>query len=240
MNATVQPHAPEETDFPRRLPIDVRPNPTDTVDSYITRLAHANHLDPGHLRSYCCAPPDYRGRPRPERIAAVSGRSLPVLQRVLTDLRCARCGRPQPAPAVSGRPARWCSTTCRKTAHRKRHPSAPKAAVELVCHRCGTMFAKSRAVLWCSRRCRESARREVLGTAIESTCEHCGRHVTSTRPIRWCTSSCREAAWNRPGKCGLCAQPLTTAPVGRPAKWCSARCRRAAYRERRRPPATRI
>jgi hypothetical protein len=237
MNPTADQQA-DRTDIPRRLPIDVRPNPTDTVDSYITRLAHANHLDPGQLRSYCCEPPGYRGRPRSERLAAVSGRTVPVLQRVLTDLRCARCGQPQPDPAHSGRRARWCSPACRKTAYRKRRPSTPKAAVELVCHRCGTVFTKSRTTLWCSRRCREAIQREELKTAIESTCEHCGRCVTDTRPIRWCTPACREAAWKRPGECGYCAHRITTAPVGRHAKWCSARCRRAAYRERRRPAAT--
>lgn len=39
---------------PPRLPIYVRPADDDTVDSYIGRLAHANHLPPADLRSHLC------------------------------------------------------------------------------------------------------------------------------------------------------------------------------------------
>jgi hypothetical protein len=70
----------------RRLPIDVRPNPAETVASYIQRLANANHLRSGYLRAYLCGPPDYHGSPDLERLAAVSGRPVSVLRRALTNL----------------------------------------------------------------------------------------------------------------------------------------------------------
>jgi hypothetical protein len=234
MNATAIPHAPGDTDSPRRLPVDVRPRSTDTIDSYIRRLAAANHLKPDDLHGYLRHPSAHRSRPRLERLAAISGRTLSTLQRVLTDLRCAGCGQPQPLPADIGRPGRWCSTACRKAAHRQRHPSTPKAPVESACRHCGTVVTKRRAVPWCSRRCKDAARRAALRAPVESTCEHCGRHVIDTRTIRWCSPSCRQAAWNRPGECGICARPLVSAPVGRPPKWCSPRCRQAADRECRR------
>jgi hypothetical protein len=93
----------------RLLPARPRPHRDDTVDSYIQRLARANHLKPGYLRTYLCEPPAHRGRPRLGRLAAVSGRATCALRRVLTDLRCAHCEKPLPEPADSGRPARWCS-----------------------------------------------------------------------------------------------------------------------------------
>jgi TniQ len=72
---------------PRALPRPVTPLRLETVDSFITRLAHANHLAPRDLRAYLA------GRqgcyPRPDWLAHVSGYPLPVLQHRLRGLESA-------------------------------------------------------------------------------------------------------------------------------------------------------
>ncbi|MBK3586550.1 TniQ family protein [Streptomyces sp. MBT57] len=70
------------------LPVRVRPRPGESVDSYVRRLALANHLKPSYLRSYLSGPPDYGPgkRPRPDRLAALAGREQGVLERALADL----------------------------------------------------------------------------------------------------------------------------------------------------------
>lgn len=72
----------------RLLPVRPRPKPGETTDSYVRRLARANHLKPSYLRGYLVGPPDYgRGkRPRADRLAAVTGRQQSVLERALPDL----------------------------------------------------------------------------------------------------------------------------------------------------------
>jgi len=68
----------------RRLPITTPPFPSETVGSYVRRLAIANHLHPGDFEVYL------RRRERrvnPARLAAVSGRPLSLLQRALPELR---------------------------------------------------------------------------------------------------------------------------------------------------------
>jgi hypothetical protein len=68
----------------RRLPITTPPFPSETVGSYVRRLAIANHLHPGEFELYL------RRRERrvnPARLAAVSGRPLSLLQRALPELR---------------------------------------------------------------------------------------------------------------------------------------------------------
>jgi hypothetical protein len=222
----------------RPLPVLPRPRPTDTLDSYIRRLAIANHLKPGHLRAYLCQPPEHHGRPRLDRTAAISGRPQSTLQQALSDLRCAECGRPQPIPADTGRPARWCSVRCRKAAHRKTHRPEPRPALDSICEHCGTIVSNSRPVRWCSRTCRRVAgQRTEPKPPIRSECEQCGAVVSRTHTVRWCSSACREAAWNRTAECGFCGTLLTPAAKGRPARWCSPRCRRAVYRVRRKDGA---
>ena len=199
MTTTTATHTPLDTDPPRMLPIDVKPQPTDTVDSYIRRLARANHLPPGDLHGYLCTPPGFRGRPRLERLAAASGRAACALQHVLIDLRCAGCGRLQPAPAETGRRARWCSPACRKTAHRKlQQKPQPARDVESICERCGAPVLKSRPVRWCSRRCAAAAQRQTLREDAVVECERCGERFRSARKHRWCSPACREAAWALP------------------------------------------
>ncbi|MBD3008245.1 TniQ family protein [Streptomyces sp. 5-10] len=72
----------------RLLPVRPRPKPGESRDSYVRRLARANHLKPRYLRGYLVGPPDYgRGkRPRADRLAAVTGRRQGALERALSDL----------------------------------------------------------------------------------------------------------------------------------------------------------
>lgn len=72
----------------RLLPVRPRPRPGESTDSYVRRLARANHLKPSYLRGYLVGPPDYgRGkRPRADRLAAVTGRRQDALERALPDL----------------------------------------------------------------------------------------------------------------------------------------------------------
>ncbi|WP_328768060.1 hypothetical protein [Streptomyces sp. NBC_00286] len=83
------PSAPA-SDVPARLPIAVRPHLGESTDSYVRRLARANHLRPSALHGYLCGPPFWFGKPRIERLAAVSGRPRAVLVRALTDCRVPR------------------------------------------------------------------------------------------------------------------------------------------------------
>lgn len=89
----------------RPLPVRPRPKAGETLDSYIRRLAQANHLKPSYLRGYLAGPPDYLGRPRSTRLAALTGRSQTVLERTLADLaspdRTQRTERPAPTRIVT-------------------------------------------------------------------------------------------------------------------------------------------
>jgi hypothetical protein len=70
----------------RRLPITTPPFPSETVGSYVRRLAIVNHLHPSEFEDYL------RRRERrvnPARLAAVSGRPLSVLRHALPELRSA-------------------------------------------------------------------------------------------------------------------------------------------------------
>lgn len=74
---------------PDRLsPLPVRPRPLagEPAGTYIRRLARANHLRPSYLHGYLAGPPTYLGPIQPERLAALSGRTLTVLERTLTGL----------------------------------------------------------------------------------------------------------------------------------------------------------
>lgn len=70
-----------------RLPVLVRPQSGETTDSYIRRLARANHLKPSYLHGFLTGTPNWFGRPRLERLTALTGRSPEVLERVLSDAR---------------------------------------------------------------------------------------------------------------------------------------------------------
>ena len=67
---------------PRPLPIRPRPVSGESPDSYLRRLARANHLRPGYLRRYLRAPGG-EGAIRLDWLAILAGRQLPILERVL-------------------------------------------------------------------------------------------------------------------------------------------------------------
>ncbi|MGW7027052.1 hypothetical protein ACWGFX_07650 [Streptomyces xanthophaeus] len=89
-------------DQPRRLPVQVSPRFGETTDSYIRRLARANHLKPSYLHEYLCGPPYWFGKPLLERLAAVSGRSPDALDRALADASSRR-GRFKPTARYAKR-----------------------------------------------------------------------------------------------------------------------------------------
>jgi hypothetical protein len=68
----------------RRLPIDVRPVAGERVEFYVRRLARANHLRPSYLRRFLVGPPGWNGAITPQRLAALTGRPVAVLQQTLS------------------------------------------------------------------------------------------------------------------------------------------------------------
>lgn len=69
----------------RPLPIRVRPQLGETADSYICRLARANHLKPSYLHCFVAGPREWFGKPRLDRLSALAGRSEHDLRRCFTD-----------------------------------------------------------------------------------------------------------------------------------------------------------
>ncbi|MFI8872227.1 TniQ family protein [Streptomyces sp. NPDC055243] len=67
------------------LPIRVRPCLGESTNSYIRRLARANHLHPSFLHCYLCGPPQWFGRPLLENLATTAGHSPEALERALAD-----------------------------------------------------------------------------------------------------------------------------------------------------------
>ena len=95
----------------KQLPIRVRPQRAETAESYVRRLARANHLRPSYLRAFLCDPPRRTGAIRPWRLAALSGHAAHALEHALADL----ASQPGPPP----RPA-------------ARHPRAPGSVRPLI------------------------------------------------------------------------------------------------------------
>ncbi|MEF3115206.1 TniQ family protein [Streptomyces chrestomyceticus] len=83
-------------DHLRPLPACLRPRSGESTDSYVRRLARANHLKPSYLRGFLVGPPDWgQGkRPRADRLAAVTGRRLEDLERALPDLAHQKADKP--------------------------------------------------------------------------------------------------------------------------------------------------
>ncbi|MBT2491387.1 TniQ family protein [Streptomyces sp. ISL-96] len=73
-----------------RLPVQVSPRLGEGTDSYIRRLARANHLKPSYLHGFLCGPPFWFGKPRLERLADVTGRTTANLQQALFDVSTPR------------------------------------------------------------------------------------------------------------------------------------------------------
>jgi hypothetical protein len=68
------------------LPLPARPRRGETADSYLRRLAAANHLRFSYLRRYLSTPEGSYGPIDPGKLAALSGRELTAILHVLPEL----------------------------------------------------------------------------------------------------------------------------------------------------------
>lgn len=104
----------DDGDRPRPLPARPRPRSGESTDSYVRRLARANHLKPSYLRGYLAGPPDYGygGRPQGDRLAAVTGRQQDALERALPDL----APRKSAEPSEPEKPKRYVTLSADKPA----------------------------------------------------------------------------------------------------------------------------
>jgi hypothetical protein len=73
-------------DTPSPLPLRPRPLRGETAESYVHRLARANHLRPSYLRRWLATPSGGYGPIQPAKLAALSGRTVPALLHALPDL----------------------------------------------------------------------------------------------------------------------------------------------------------
>jgi len=92
---------PDDGPLPPPLPIRVRPAAGETAESYIRRLARANHLRPSLLQVYVRNPDVPTAAIRLRRLAAVSGTTRTALAFALTGLTPASQRQPPPSPAES-------------------------------------------------------------------------------------------------------------------------------------------
>lgn len=81
-------------DQPRRLPIQVCLQAGEMPDSFVRRLAIANHLRPSYLRAYLADPPGPLASIQIWRLAAVTGRPEEELIRVMPALQSAAFSKP--------------------------------------------------------------------------------------------------------------------------------------------------
>jgi TniQ len=89
---------PDDGPLPPPLPVRVRPVAGETTESYIRRLARANHLRPSLLHVYVRNPGLPTGAIPIRRLAAVSGSTVTAIARALTGLPSdRRLQRPPPA-----------------------------------------------------------------------------------------------------------------------------------------------
>ena len=91
-------------DTAQLTPLPLRPRPVagEPVSSYVRRLARANHLRPSYLHGYLAGPPDYLHGIQPGRLAALSGRTVTVLERTLAGLGKHARGTPsQPSRPIT-------------------------------------------------------------------------------------------------------------------------------------------
>jgi len=104
---------PDDRPLPPPLPVRVRPAAGETAESYIRRLAQANHLRPSLLQVYVRNPDVPTGAIRLRRLAAVSGSTRTALAFALTGLTPAsqrQLPPPSPAESQAARKARLFST----------------------------------------------------------------------------------------------------------------------------------
>ena len=100
---------PDDGPLPPPLPVRVRPAAGETTESYIRRLARANHLRPSLLQVYVRNPDVPTAAIRLRRLAAVSGSTRTALAFALTGLTPAiepRLPPPSPAESQTARKAR--------------------------------------------------------------------------------------------------------------------------------------
>ena len=156
---------------------------------------------------------------------------------------CLHCRKPF-VRAEKGRPAHYCSTTCRQAAHHKR--THPPVLRRQVCDGCNRPFA----VRWphqkyCSDRCRErvGARRR-RDKRYWEYCQFCGvalpRVVKRGYAPKYCSRLCQQRAYRLKTKgvvqrlkyCLECGATLPDAPYrcGAPRRYCSKPCRERATR----------
>jgi hypothetical protein len=88
----------------RPLPVRIRPLLGETADTYICRLASANHFKPSYLHCFIAGPRLWFGKPRLDRLAVLAGRTRDDLQRCFTDpsllLRRPQSGKEQDGDAI--------------------------------------------------------------------------------------------------------------------------------------------
>jgi hypothetical protein len=92
---------PDDGPLPPPLPVRVRPAAGETAESYIRRLARADHLRPSLLQVYVRNPDVPTGAIPLRRLAAVSGRTRTALAFALSGLTSASQHRLPPSPAES-------------------------------------------------------------------------------------------------------------------------------------------
>jgi hypothetical protein len=68
------------------LPVRARPRRGEAADSYLRRLAAANHLRFSYLRRYLASPEGSYGPIDPGKLAALAGRELPAILHALPEL----------------------------------------------------------------------------------------------------------------------------------------------------------
>lgn len=237
----------------RPLPFQVRPRAGEGGPSFITRLAHANHLPPGYLRRFLAEPPFHAGAPSWTRLAALTGRDPGTLRAILETRQCQECGARMPPTELIGRRALFCSSTCRSRALRGREAMAAPCRI---CQQPMKVQIGQRHRL-CSSACRRTAyllkKRSpesadsyhdansdpTAADKMTGLCVTCERalppHSRTSR--RFCSATCQKIArrWDRIARrgqptsaCEFCQAPLAPAvdrsmPVRR---WCSRRCRK--------------
>lgn len=88
-------------DAVRPLPIQIRPAQGETADSYLRRLARANHLRPSYLRAYLNRGQRTPYAPvQPEDLAGITGRTAAALHHALAKpTHRPRSAQPRPTPA---------------------------------------------------------------------------------------------------------------------------------------------
>ncbi|WP_327120711.1 hypothetical protein OHB12_17125 [Nocardia sp. NBC_01730] len=88
---------------PAALPVRLRPQPGETAESFVLRLAVANHLRPSYLRRHLTPGRRGMGSIDPGKLATASGRTTPVVLRMFPELAARRQPPRQPGLAAEQR-----------------------------------------------------------------------------------------------------------------------------------------